>query len=395
MRIAKLETFGVDAGLTTYHFLKITTDEGLAGWSEFGDGRPALGGLDALIHRMGERVIGQDPRQPRRLSADLYAAGRTAFGGLNAQGIAAIENACLDITARTLGVPVHQMLGGALRTTLPVYWSHCGMFRMRPAFCEATGLPLLTDLDGIEALGREVRERGFTALKTNLLRFRDGVNPFHFPGMQPVGAGPELDAGPLLLDDARELMAAFRRGAGHGVDLILDANSNFRADGFTRLARAMESAHLRWLECDLPDAATLATLRRSTATPIGSLETVLTARQFAPFMEARAVDVAIVDVMWCGLLESLAMASIAAAYETSIATHYYTGPLATAMSAHFAALIPNLTIMEYDVDGPPLRDRLVKQVPKVEAGVYHLPDGPGWGVEVDEAVLAEHALKRA
>lgn len=395
MRIARLETFAVDAQVTTYHFLKITTDDGLAGWSEFGDGRPALGGLTALIHTMGERVVGQDPRHPRRISVDLLSASRVAYGGLYAQASAAIENACLDIAARALGVPVHQMLGGALRTQLPVYWSHCGMFRMRPAFCDLTGLPLIKDLDGIEALGREVRDRGFPALKTNLLRFREGVNPFHFPGMAASGAGPELEAPPALLADTVELMAAFRRGAGPEVDLILDANHNFRADGFTRLARTLEPFGLRWLECDLPDPLTLATLRRATATPIGSLETVLTRRAFAPFMEARAVDVAIIDVMWCGLLESLAMASIAEAYETSIATHYYTGPLATVMSAHFAALTPNLAIMEYDVDGPPVRDRLVKQPPRVENGAYHLPDGPGWGLEVDEAVLAEHALKNA
>lgn len=394
MRITQLETFAVGAGVTSYHFLKISTDAGLAGWSEFGDGRPALGGIEGLIHTMAEHVVGRDPRHPRRLAVDLYATTRLAAGGLNAQAAAAIENACLDIAARALGVPVYQMLGGALRTTLPVYWSHCGMYRMRPAFCEATGLPPVRTLDDVEVLGAEVRQRGFSVLKTNLLRFRNGVRPMHFPGMTAVGAGPELDASPDVIADALALLAAFRRGAGEDADLILDANFNFRADGMLRLARALEPVGLRWLEADFPDPQTLASIRRGTRTPIGSLESVLGVRAFARFIQHQAADVAIVDVMWSGLLTSLAMAHLAEAGEVSMASHNYAGPLATAMSAHWAAMVPNFSIMEYDVDGPSVRDRLVRVLPQVKGGMYHLPEGPGWGVDVDEDALAEHALVR-
>jgi L-alanine-DL-glutamate epimerase-like enolase superfamily enzyme len=392
MKIASLETFSVDGGMYRYHFLKLTTDDGLTGWSEFNDPGPGYGALGALIRAMSHRVMGEDPRNPRRLVTDLNAAARISSGGLYVHAVAAIENACLDIAARALGVPVYQMLGGALRTELPLYWSHCGWYRVRPKFCEATGLPRVRSLDDVEALGAEVRARGFRALKTNLLRFHEDVGTGHYPGIAPVGAGPALNASPDLLQDTVELMAAFRRGAGDDVDLMIDANFNFRSDGFVRLARALEPFGMRWLECDLPDAPSLAALRRATSTPIGSLETVLTGRDFAPFMEARAVDVAIIDVMWCGLLESMAMADLAAAYETSVATHGYTGPLATAMCAHFAALIPNLSVMEYDVDGHPIRDSLVKTLPRIEGGFYHLPDGPGWGVEVDEAAIERHLI---
>lgn len=393
MRVTKLETFAVDGGVTTYHFLKVSTDGGLAGWSEFGDGRPALGGLAGLIHKMGERVVGQDPRRPRRLAVDLYAATRTAAGGLNAQAIAAIENACLDLAARALGASVCDLLGGPLRTAIPVYWSHCGMYRVRPAYCQAAGLPLIRNLDDVEALGAEVARRGFTALKTNILRLHEGVGTMHFPGMGAVGAGPALDATPEIIGDALDLLAAFRRGAGPGVDLILDANSNFRTDGLLRLARALEPVGLRWLEADLPDPGALAAVRRATRTPIGSLETVLGPRAFAPFMDQHAVDVGIIDVMWCGFFEALAMAQLAEAREVSVAAHNYAGPLSAAMSAHWAALTPNLTVMEFDVDGPPVRDAVVRTAPRIENGLYHLPEGPGWGVEIDEDVLRAHAVQ--
>ncbi len=162
MHISKIETFAADGGLHTLHFLKLTTDQGLVGWSEFGDGRPAIGGLTQLIARIGERVIGQDPRMYGRLVTDLYAATRFAHGGLNAQVIAAIENACLDVKAKALGCAVYELFGGALRDDIPVYWSQCGMYRiLRPEFCRQNELKPLCSLEDVEALGVAERQRGF------------------------------------------------------------------------------------------------------------------------------------------------------------------------------------------------------------------------------------------
>jgi galactonate dehydratase len=338
-------------------------------------------------------VIGKDPRDGRRLSVDLQSRTRFAPGGYAAQAIAAIENACLDIAAKQLGVPVHALFGGALRASAPIYWSHCGMYRAaRPDLCDRLGLAPVRTLDDIEALGREVRRSGCAALKTNLLRFGGEGPRMHNPGFTAAGAGPAMEATPDLVADTVALLQAFARGAGKGVDLILDANFNFRAPGFIRMARALEPLGLRWMEADLPDPATLAAVRRSARTPIGSLETVFGRRAFAAFLEAQAVDVAIIDVTWNGLMESLAMAAIAEAFEVSVATHTYAGPLASVMSAHLAMAIPNLSLMEYDMDGSSWRDAFLTAPPRVEQGFYTPPGGPGWGCEVNEAVLRAHAL---
>jgi L-alanine-DL-glutamate epimerase-like enolase superfamily enzyme len=154
----------------------------------------------------------------------------------------------------------------------------------------------------------------------------------------------------------------------------------------------LEAHNVRWLEADLWDPVTLATIRRSSRTPIGSLEAVLGRRAFLPFLEQRAVDVAIIDVMWNGFTESLTMANLADAYETSVALHNYAGSLAATISAHLAALIPNLTIMEIEVDGAEQRDALLLSVPHIERGLFQLPKGPGWGCDVNEAALARHMV---
>ena len=389
MRIAKIELFQADGGLRRLLFLKITTDRGLSGWAEFADGSPGLGGLAAVITAVGSQLIGKDPRRTGRIVTDLQALARIAHGGLHVQAIATLENACLEIKAKAVGVPVYELFGGLLRESIPVYWSQCGMYRItRAELCEQQGMKPVRSLADVEALGAEVRQRGFTALKTKLLSFGAGSSPkVHMPGFAGLGMGPALNLTQPLIAQMDALLGAFRRGAGPDVDLIVDANFNFRAEGFTRLAHTLEAHRLRWLELDLLDPQALATLRHSTRTAIGSLESVLGRRRFAEFLRVQAVDVGIIDVMWNGFSESVAMASVADAFDTSIALHNYTGPLSTAMSAHLAAVIPNLTTLELEVDGAVWGDRLLKVAPAVTEGHFPVPTGPGWGCELDEQAL--------
>jgi L-alanine-DL-glutamate epimerase-like enolase superfamily enzyme len=389
MRIVKIETFRGDGGLRPLQFLKITTDQGLAGWSEFADGNPGLGGLAAVIASVGSQLLGKDPRMCGRLVSDLYAPSRISHGGLHTQAIATLENACLDIKARALGVPVYELFGGALRASVPVYWSQCGMYRVaRAELCARHGMKPLRTLSDVEELGVEVRNRGFSALKTKLLLFGASPRPVvHMPGFAPLGMGPALNVTAPLLSDINALLHAFRLGAGPEMDIIVDANFNFRTEGFIRLARSLEAHDIRWLELDIMDPKALATIRRSSATAIGSLESVLGRRRFREFLEERAVDVGIIDVMWNGFSESVAMAHMADAFDTSISLHNYTGPLAALMSAHLAAIIPNLTTVELEVDGSVWGNLLLKPAPEASGGHIQVPAGPGWGCDVDENAL--------
>ncbi|MGE0037901.1 MAG: mandelate racemase/muconate lactonizing enzyme family protein, partial [Xanthobacteraceae bacterium] len=159
MKIVKLEDFHADGGWDTYSFLKITTDEGLVGWSEYNESRRR--GMTQIIRGLGATLIGQDPRAIGRIDAMLFATSRTTAGGLHAHAIAAIENACLDIKGKALGVPVYELFGGAVRDRMQVYWSRCGVLRARCADMfdgKVIDRPAVRTLDDLKTAGREARE---------------------------------------------------------------------------------------------------------------------------------------------------------------------------------------------------------------------------------------------
>src|ERR1700744_5956869 len=129
MKIVKAETFQGDGGWQVWNFLKLTTDEGIVGWTDI------RGGLFPLIKSLVERIDEEDPRDVARIDALLAGGVRIADRGLHSHATGAIVNACLDIKAKALGVPVADLFGGAIRERLPIYWSHCGLFRAnRPDF---------------------------------------------------------------------------------------------------------------------------------------------------------------------------------------------------------------------------------------------------------------------
>jgi L-alanine-DL-glutamate epimerase-like enolase superfamily enzyme len=395
MRIANIEDLHADGGWRVTSFLKLTTDEGLTGWSEFHDGFGA-GGVSDLIRRFGGVVKGMDPRDVGRISTSLHAISRMAAGGMNHQAIAAIENACLDVKAKALGVPVYALFGGALRERLDLYWSHCGSFRIwqRDFFEGELGLPPVRTLDDVAALGREAVRRGYKALKTNPLQVSEGARPFT-SGFRIVPGFLDRQADARWIGQICDVLAAFREGAGPDMGIMFDLNFNQRTDGFLRIAQAVEPFKLAWLEIDIHDAEALALVRRSTKTPIASLETLYGLKQFRPFLQQYAVDVAIVDVPWNGLWQSIRIATLADAFEVDVAPHNYYGDLATLMSAHFCAAVPNFRIMEYEGDDVPWRGEFLTHPPVVENGQLVVPTRPGWGADVnEEAVRARPPRKR-
>jgi L-alanine-DL-glutamate epimerase-like enolase superfamily enzyme len=174
---------------------------------------------------------------------------------------------------------------------------------------------------------------------------------------------------------------------------MIDLNFALRTEGFRRVAKALEPFDLTWLEIDLHDPEGLALVRQSSATPIASLESIHGLRNYRPYFERYAVDVAVVDVPWNGLLESVRIATLDDAFEVNVAPHNFYSHLATLMSANFCAAVPNFRIMEIEVDDVPWKDDLVTRVPFIEEGALVVPTEPGWGAEIDEAALREHPPK--
>ena len=194
MKVTNLETLHCDAGWRNYHFVKLTAEDGVVGWSEFdeGFGSPGVG---AVIERLAERVIGQPVGDHERIYADFFCATRPAAGGVVGEGLGAIENALLEAKAKSLGVPCYELLGGKMRDRVPLYWSHCATWRINhPNYYK----PAVNDLKGVRAIGAEVGERGFSALKTNIFEYENGTARGWRPGFgtpfEPARTEPDEEA---------------------------------------------------------------------------------------------------------------------------------------------------------------------------------------------------------
>jgi galactonate dehydratase len=387
MKITRVESLHANAGQRNFDFLKISTDEGLVGWSEYNESFGGLG-VSAVIDGLAPQIVGKDPRAYESLVTLMYAVRRQAAGGAVQQAIGAIENALLDIKAKALGVPVYELFGGPVRDRIRLYWSHCGTYRLQ--WAAEMQIPPLRTLDDVVAAGREVVARGYTGLKTNV--FMLGKEPYlHSPGFARRGPNfPDLNAERSVLQALGDQLAAFRQGAGPDVDILVDLNFNFKTEGFLKVARAIEPYDIFWVEIDTRDPRALAYIRQGTRIPVASCECLFGRRDYRPYLEQSAVDVAIIDTPWNGVAESLKIAAMADAYEVNVAPHNFYGHLATLMNAHFCAVVPNLRIMEIDPDTVPWYDDLVTEKPEVKDGYLFLPSRPGWGTEVNEEAVRAH-----
>jgi galactonate dehydratase len=389
VKVTKIETLHCDAGWRNFNFVKLSTDDGIIGWSEFDEGLAAPG-VGTVIELLSPRVVGQSPMSHERIFADLFAVTRQSAGGVAAEAIGAIENALLDAKAKALGVPCYELFGGKLRDRIPVYWSHCATWRINhPTYYQ----PAITDLDGVKAIGREARDRGFSALKTNIFVYENGRPRSWFPGFgRPFH--PELNVEKALLGDICLHLAALREGAGPDVDLLLDLNFNAKTEGYIKILRAIADIEMFWVEIDSKSSEVLAYIRNKSPHPIASCETLLGVREFLPYFGAQAMDVAIIDTVWNGTWQSMKIAALAEAHEVNVAPHNYYGHLCTMMSAHFAASVPNLRIMETDIDRVPWEHKLFTHLPIIEDGHLLIPGRPGWGTEPIEDALRAHPTRR-
>jgi L-alanine-DL-glutamate epimerase-like enolase superfamily enzyme len=384
MKITQVETLQADAGWRMFSFLKITTSDGIVGWSEFNESFGSTG-LSDVIKGLSPVLIGRDPRRFEQVTQHLHVLTRQSRGGLNQQAIAAIENALLDVAAKSYGISVAALFGGPIRERIPVYWSHFGTYRVRSA--ALMGVPELRNYDDLAKHAQEVRDRGFRALKTNILPMADGRLSSYVPGFGRNIGWPELNWDNKLTRGVTEQLSIIRQAVGPDMGIHLDTNFNFKTEGFKRIAEAVAPINLTWLEIDTHDAPALAEIKRSAPCPIASCETLHGRREFKPFLDHYATDVAIVDVIWNGLLESSKIASMADVYEINVAPHNFYGHLCSAISATFSAIVPNFRVMEIDIDSAPWRDEFYTVVPTIENGEFILPAGPGWGIDINEKAV--------
>ncbi|MGZ5118846.1 MAG: mandelate racemase/muconate lactonizing enzyme family protein [Burkholderiales bacterium] len=385
MKITRLETFVVDGGWRAWTFVKVETDEGVTGWGECSDTR-VPNAIAGAVRDFETVLVGQDPRAYEARFIDMARTMRSSPGGIAARAIAGIECALVDITARALGISVVELLGGPTRDRVRLYWSHCGTTRVRHH--DIVGKPPIESWNDITALAKEVVARGFTALKTNIVM--PGKGGTWFSGFDR-SMGPNDEWAPNgLVSHVEKLIGTIRDAAGAGFDINLDLNFHFKPEACMRIARALEPYNLHWLELDNPDADAVLHIKQSTSTRICTGETLIHMQGYLPFFQRHAADVFMIDVPWNGIAQGKKVGDLAATFQHNVAPHNHYSHLSTFMSASLCAVLPNVRIMEIDIDDVPWKDELVTRPPEIIDGYMTIPKGPGWGTSINEDAARAH-----
>jgi len=386
MKITEITTYVVDAGWRPWIFIQIDTDQGITGFGECSDGRNPRAVVGA-IEDVKPLLIGRDPRAYEMRFWDMIRGTRQSPGGIAAKGIAGIELALVDIKARALGISVVELFGGPTREEVRLYWSHCGTTRAR--HYQLLGTPPLETMDDIASLGREVVSKGFTALKTNIVMPGDPASVY-FTGF---GGEPGTTDGAVskrLLTHIETLIGTLRDAVGPEVDINLDLNFNFKPEACMRIAQVLEPFDLLWLEIDMYDHQAIRQIKDSTSTKICTGENLFYMREFIPYFESRAADIFMIDVLWNGFSQSKKIGDLAEVYQLNVAPHNYYSHLASFISASLCAVLPNVRILEIDIDDVPWKNDLVTTVPEISDGYMNVPTTPGWGTDLNLESIQDH-----
>jgi L-alanine-DL-glutamate epimerase-like enolase superfamily enzyme len=382
VRITAVEPFVCDGGLREFGFLKITTDEGIIGWSETYDWHTSAS-LWAALRVMGRRLIGEDPRRIELWNERTWYGGRPGVPE-RMKVLAAVDMALYDIKAQWLGVPVYELLGGRFRDRIPLYWSHFATYRA--VWPEKVGAEPQATYAEWAAGARDVVAQGYKVLKTNLIqevgpgqratlpRYRDGAIDTH------------------TLDQAVAWIGSIRDVVGPSVGISVDVQFDYRMGGIVQLARALEPFDLYWLEVESLDPDGLLAARTQTRTRLCHGESLIRREQFRPFFQRHVTDIVMLETLANGLTETRRIAEMAELYDVMVSPHNWMSPLGTMINAQLCAALPNVEILEIDMDDVPWKMDLLTHPFEIENGELIVPDRPGWGTAIDETVLAAHPL---
>ena len=390
MKISAVDTFIVDAGWRPWTFVQIDTDQDITGYGEISDGKNPHG-VAGTIKDLTPLLIGEDPRPYEMRFWDLIRATRLSPGGIAGKAIAGIECALIDLKAKALGTSVVDLFGGPTRDQVRLYWTHCGT--TRAGHHEILGTPPLRTLEDIAELGKEVVQRGFTALKTNIVLPGEPASLW-MPGFDRGRGTTDQIVTSELLGHIEELIGTLREAVGPRVDINLDLNFNFKPESAIRIARRVEQFDLLWVELDMYDPEAILQIKQSTSNSICTGECLIHMRDYLPYFEQHAADVFMIDVPWNGFSQAKKVGDLAEVYQLNVTPHNYYSHLASFVSASLCAVLPNVRIMEIEVDDVAWKDDLVTCLPEIIDGYMTVPTGPGWGTDLNEEVARSHPWEK-
>lgn len=346
MKITRITSYPVRP---RWLFVKMETDEGVVGWGESLGDKAAV--VAEAVRSYEHHLIGEDPRKITHHWQSMY---RGAFwrGGptLNA-AISGLEMCMWDILGKSLGVPIWQLLGGAVRDRIRVY-THAG--GKTPEECAEKATSLVA--------------RGFTALK---------FCPFdrvHIVDHYSV------------VEEAAIKVQAVREAVGNEVDIMLDFHGRVSPTMAMWMEEAFRQFHPMFIEEPvLPDNLdAMVAFTRKSNTPVATGERLFTKFGFREVLSKGAATILQPDPCICGgIMETRQIGAMAETWYSALAPHNPYGPLNLAACLQVDATTPNFLIQEY-IDPVGLGDGYLKNSFVVKDGYIDLPTAPGLGVEMNE-----------
>ena len=363
MKITALYTYMVPP---RWLFLKIETDEGIAGWGEpVVEGRAAT--VAAMVEELSDYLIGKDPFMIEDHWNVMYRAGFYRGGAIHMSAIAGIDQALWDIKGKAFGMPVWQLLGGRCRERIRVYSWIGGD---RPA-------------DTARA-AKEVVARGFTAVKMN------GTEEMQF-----IDSHEKVDA-------AIARVAAIRDAVGPYIGIGVDFHGRVHKPMAKVLARELQPFDLMFIEEPVlsENFDALPEITAHCSAPIALGERLFSRWNFKKILEQGCVDIIQPDPSHSGgITETRKIAAMAEAYDVAVALHCPLGPIALAANLQLDALCYNAFIQEqslgihYNKSNDLLDYVNDPSVFSYVDGTVAIPDGPGLGIEINEDYVREKAAE--
>ncbi len=393
MKITTLETIRI-AERPNLLWVEVGTDEGLTGLGETFFGAATV---EAHVHEhIAPRVIGRDPLEIDRLSADLVGYLGFRSSGAEVRGNSAFDIALWDIFGKAAGQPIAQLLGGFTRRSIRTYNTCAGTDYIKKATGQTTanyalagGAKDYDDLNGFlhraDELAHSLLEEGITAMK---------IWPFDIAAEKTCGqyiSGPDLDA-------ALRPFEKIRAAVGNRIDIMVEFHSMWQLLPAMQIATALAPFGTFWHE-DPIRMDSLASLRRYvevSPAPISASETLGSRWAFRDLLETGAAGVVMLDLSWCGgLSEGRKIAAMAEAWHLPVAPHDCTGPVVLCASTHLSLNAPNALVQEsvrafYRTW---YRD-LVTALPEVTNGTITVPPGPGLGMELNPEIGRAFTVSR-
>jgi galactonate dehydratase len=382
LRVTDVETFALE-GDRPWWFVRIDTDAGVSGVGE----APLRESWHARerLDREARRLVGTDPFATERLHGP-GGPGGSPHDVVGTTVAGALDIACWDAKGRYLDLPVHELLGGAVRERVPAYANGWDFPARSVVDAYHDGEPAPAVLERTEETLREaagaVDDAGYGALK---------FSPFQWGEPSRHGTA----TGGAAIDYAIEAIAAVDEAVGPHVDLLIEGHKHFGVEGAIRTARRLEQFDPRFFEEPVPaDVGSLRRVAGQSPVPVATGESFTTHRAFPELIFDTDVSVVQPDVARAGgITELKRVGAMASAANVDLAPHNAAGPVMTAAAVHVDATEPAFAIQESfeEFSHPAWTDELLENSLTIEDGAIAVPDRPGLGVTFDPDGLRERA----